>query len=38
LILTVVQNGGAGATGRASITVGGSTYTYTNPGTYTINL
>jgi hypothetical protein len=31
-------NGGAGATGRASITVGGSTYTYTNPGTYTINL
>lgn len=32
------KNGGDGATGRVSITVGGSTYTYTNPGTYTINL
>lgn len=31
-------NGGNGAAGRVSITVGGSTYTYTNPGTYTVNL
>ena len=31
-------DGGNGAAGRVSITVGGSTYTYTNPGTYTVNL